>query len=132
MVIDYRINTPLLAADVSELFKSSGINRPADDLARIQKMIDNADLTVTAWEGDKLVGIARALTDYSYCCYLSDLAVSGEYQKSGIGKELVNRLREHLGDEVTLLLIAAPSAVDYYPRIGFERNDRAYVIPRAQ
>lgn len=132
MAIAYKINAPLLSGDVSAVFKSSGIKRPADDLDRIQRMIDNADINVSAWDGDKLIGLARAITDFSYCCYLSDLAVSQEYQKSGVGTELVRQLRAYLGDEVSLLLISAPTAMDYYPRIGFEKNDRAFIIPRSK
>lgn len=130
MNILYKINTPLNSEEVSHVFKSSGIKRPADDLDRIQKMIDHASVTVTAWDGDQLAGIARAITDFSYCCYLSDLAVSKEYQKKGIGTELVNHLREHLGEEVSLLLLSAPTAMEYYPRIGFEKTEKAFLIPR--
>jgi len=67
----YKINSQISAEDVSKLFKVSGIIRPSDDLNRIQGMIDNADITITAWEQEKMIGIARAITDYSYCCYLS-------------------------------------------------------------
>ncbi|WP_438350862.1 GNAT family N-acetyltransferase [Paenibacillus sp. FA6] len=132
MVIEYQINTPLCSKDVSDVFISSGIKRPADDLERIQRMIENADIHVSAWDGVKLVGIARAISDFSYCCYLSDLAVSNEYQKLGIGTELVERLRQHLGDEVSLLLLSAPTAMEFYPRIGFEKTEKAFVIPRVK
>jgi GNAT superfamily N-acetyltransferase len=74
---------------------------------------DHADVNISAWDGVRLIGIARAITDFSYCCYLSDLAVSKEYQKTGIGTELVKRLREHLGEEVSLLLLSAPTAMDF-------------------
>jgi ribosomal protein S18 acetylase RimI-like enzyme len=130
MAIDYKVNALLLTEDVSDVFKSSGIKRPADDLERIQRMIENADVIISAWDGVKLVGIARAITDFSYCCYLSDLAVSKEYQKTGIGTELVRRLQEHLGEEVSLLLLSAPTAMEYYPRIGFEKTEKAFLIPR--
>ncbi|MFC5470629.1 GNAT family N-acetyltransferase [Cohnella suwonensis] len=130
MTFVYKIDAPLRPEDVSDVFRSSGIKRPSDDLARIGKMIEHADVTVTAWSEDRLVGIARAITDFSYCCYLSDLAVCEEHQKQGIGTELVRRLGEHLGDEVALLLLSAPSAMDYYPRIGFEKKDNAFLIPR--
>ncbi|OAB39775.1 GNAT family N-acetyltransferase [Paenibacillus glacialis] len=132
MAIAYKINTPLRSTDVSGVFKSSGIKRPADDLDRIQRMIDNADVNISAWDGDRLVGIARGITDFSYCCYLSDLAVCKEYQKTGIGTELVERLREHLGEEVSLLLLSAPTAMEYYPCIGFEKTERAFLIPRVK
>lgn len=132
MTIEYRINAPLRAEEVADVFRSSGIKRPVDDLARIQVMIDQADLNLSAWDGDTLVGIARAITDFSYCCYLSDLAVRKEYQKQGIGKALLRLLREHLGEQVSIVLLAAPSAVDYYPRVGFEKSERAFVIPRVR
>ena len=130
MAIEYKINSPLRAEEVSAVFKSSGIKRPADDLERIQKMIDHADVTVTAWDGAALAGIARAITDFAYCCYLSDLAIGREHQKTGIGKELVVRLQEHIGEEVSLLLLSSPTAMEYYPRIGFKKADNAFLIPR--
>jgi predicted N-acetyltransferase YhbS len=132
MSIIYKINAPLLAQQLSDVFRSAGMKRPVDDLERLQRMIDNADVTISAWDGEQLVGIARAVTDYSYCCYLSDLAVRNEYQKSGIGSELVQQLRDHLSEEVALLLLSAPAAMDYYPRIGFEKTDRAFLINRSK
>jgi predicted N-acetyltransferase YhbS len=116
--------------DVAEVFKKSGIRRPVHDLDRIQRMIDHADMIVTARMNGQLVGIARAITDYSYCCYLSDLAVDASYQRIGIGKELVCRIQEKLGEEVTVVLVSAPNVVDYYPRIGFEKSDKAFIIKR--
>ncbi|GGD58586.1 GNAT family N-acetyltransferase [Paenibacillus nasutitermitis] len=130
MAIAYKINTPLHSKEVSDMFIRSGIKRPANDLDRIQRMIDHADVHISAWDGEKLIGLARAITDFSYCCYLSDLAVCKTYQKRGIGTELVKVLREHLGDEVSLLLLSAPTAMDYYPRIGFEKIENAFLIPR--
>lgn len=130
MSIQYKVNAPLHAAAVAAVFTSSGIKRPAHDIDRIQKMIDHADVIVSAWEEDRLVGIARAITDYAYCCYLSDLAVSASHQKRGIGTELIRQLQAHLGNEVSLLLLSAPSAMDYYPRIGFQATDKAFLIPR--
>lgn len=132
MAVEYKINAPLRAAQVSELFISSGIKRPVDDLERIQSMIDHADVTITAWDGEQLVGIARAITDFSYCCYLSDLAVCKKFQKQGIGKQLVERLRDHLGEQVSFVLLSAPSAMEYYPGIGFEKTDKAFIIPRVR
>lgn len=130
MQIIYEFVQKIDAMEVVDVFKKSGITRPVNDLDRIQRMIDHADLIVTARNDGQLVGIARAITDYSYCCYLSDLAVDAEYQRSGIGKELVRLIQEKLGEEVTLILVAAPSAVDYYPRIGFEKLDKAFSIKR--
>ncbi len=79
---------------------------------------------------ETLVGIARCLTDFAYCCYLSDLAVDREYQRQGIGKQLVKRVQEAIGDESMLLLLAAPTAMDYYPYIGFNKVDNAWMLPR--
>ena len=130
MKLTYGNNVPLKADQVAQLFRSSGIRRPVDDLKRIQKMIENANLTLTAWDGDTLVGIARAVTDFSYYCYLSDLAVDRAYQRQGIGRELLRRMREMLGDEVMMVLLAAPEAMEYYPHIGFEKVENACRIPR--
>ena len=129
-MITYSEDNSLQASDVAQVFKQSGIKRPADDLPRIQRMIDNADLIISAWHEDKMVGIARAITDFSYCCYLSDLAVDRNYQKHGIGSELVKRIQEKIGDECSLVLLSAPGAVEYYPRLGFEKADKAFVIKR--
>jgi len=94
MVITYKTNAKLEAHELSDLFKASGIKRPVEDLNRVKKMVDNSNLTVTAWDGEKLVGVARALSDFSFCCYLSDLAVDKEYQNQGIGHELVDEIQK--------------------------------------
>lgn len=130
MEITYEFLEKTDGAEVADAFRRSGIKRPVDDVERIQRMLDNADIIVTARSNSLLVGVARAITDYSYCCYLSDLAVDTDYQRSGIGKELVRLIQEKIGEEVTLLLVAAPTAVDYYPRIGFEKLDKAFLIRR--
>lgn len=128
--IDYRVNAKVDAKQFIDIIRRSGLRRPIDDAARIQRMIDQANLTVTAWDDDKLIGIARSLTDFSYCCYLSDLAVDKEYQRAGIGKELVRRIRQEAGEETSLILLAAPEAMEYYPKIGFEKLENAFIIRR--
>ncbi len=130
MVITYKTNAILEAHQLSDLFKASGIKRPVEDLNRVKKMIDNSNLTVTAWDGEKLVGVARALSDFSYCCYLSDLAVDKEYQNQGIGHELVDEIQKLIGEESNLVLLSAPEAMEYYPKIGFEKCGNAYLIYR--
>jgi N-acetylglutamate synthase-like GNAT family acetyltransferase len=130
MQVTYEFVQKMDAAEAADVFKKSGITRPTDDLNRIQRMLDNADMIVTARHNGQLVGIARAITDYAYCCYLSDLAVDAEYQHRGIGKQLVRRIQEKIGDEVALILISAPNAVAYYPKIGFEKSDKAFIIKR--
>jgi ribosomal protein S18 acetylase RimI-like enzyme len=129
-MISYRENHPLDPADVARVFKASGIKRPDDDLARIQKMFTHANLVFSAWDGETLVAISRALTDFSYCCYLSDLAVDARYQRQGIGEELLRLTRQKIGDQVSLILMSAPDAMDYYPALGFTLADNAYVIRR--
>lgn len=131
-MIRYEDKKELLADDVSKVFQNSGIRRPFQDLDRIQRMIDNSDVILSAWDGDKMVGIARAITDFSYCCYLSDLAVDREYQKFGIGKELVQHVREKLGEEISLVLLSSPEATEFYQKIGFTGTDKCYVIGRAR
>lgn len=118
------------AEDIAAVFKNSGIKRPYEDIARIQRMIDHADILLTAWKDEVMIGVARAITDFSYCCYLSDLAVDQKFQKYGIGRKLVSLLQEKIGDECSLVLLSAPTAMEYYPRLGFTKSDRAYVISR--
>ncbi|NOS85210.1 MAG: GNAT family N-acetyltransferase [Ignavibacteria bacterium] len=130
MVITYKTSAKLEAHELSDLFKASGIKRPVEDLNRVKNMIDNSNLLVTAWDGEKLVGVARALSDFSYCCYLSDLAVDKEYQNQGIGHELVNEIQKLIGEESNLVLLSAPEAMEYYPKIGFEKAGNAYIIYR--
>ncbi|MFJ7725232.1 GNAT family N-acetyltransferase [Neobacillus sp. NPDC097160] len=130
IVIDFKIGATVTAEELSDVFKMSGIRRPVDDLPRLQRMIEQADLLITAWDRQTLVGVARAITDFSYCCYLSDLAVNKDYQKRGIGKELVRLVQEEIGDEVMLLLLSAPAAMEYYPRIGFDKVENGFIIHR--
>jgi ribosomal protein S18 acetylase RimI-like enzyme len=112
MPIQYRTNISLSAEELAAVFENSGIRRPTDDLVRLQRMIDHANLTVTAWDEDKLVGVARALTDFVWCCYVSDLAVDKNYQHQGIGRELIRQVQSQMeSKEVTLLLLSAPEAM---------------------
>jgi len=127
---DYRQNAPLEVADIIRVFTSSGIRRPADDPARIGRMFDNSQLVISAWRGARLVGVARSITDWSYCCYLSDLAIEREFQRRGIGRELLRRTREAIGDEVSLMLLAAPEAASYYGALGFSVIDNGFRIAR--
>ncbi|MBI5462477.1 MAG: GNAT family N-acetyltransferase [Gammaproteobacteria bacterium] len=130
--IEYRHNSPLAAADVVAVFDASGIRRPTNDLVRIERMFANANLTFSAWHEGKLVGVCRALTDFSYCCYLSDLAVDKAFQKLGIGRELIARVRSAIGEEVALTLLSAPEAMAYYPKVGFEKIENGFIIKRAR
>lgn len=130
--VDYRHNLPLDPLDVVRVFENSGIRRPTGDLPRIARMFAAPSLTVSAWVDGSLVGISRSLTDYAYCCYLSDLAVDKAYQGLGIGRELVRRTQSVIDDGVSLILLSAPNAMSYYPSLGFELASNAYVIRRKQ
>ena len=129
-MIEYRENQPLEPVEIARVFEASGISRPTKDIPRIARMFANANVVISAWDGARLIGISRALTDYSYCCYLSDLAVDAAYQKHGIGRELIRRTQSIIGDEVSLILMSAPSAMAYYPKVGFALADNAYIIRR--
>lgn len=132
MEITYRLDFTPETALIIDLYNSSGINRPTSANKRIAEMYANSNLVVTAWEEDKLVGIARSLTDFCYCCYLSDLAVRKEYQKYGIGKKLIALTNERIGKQTMLLLLAAPSAMDYYPKVGFQKVNNGFIINRTE
>ncbi len=106
--------------------------RPVNEPDRIQAMLDNAPILVTAWDGDKLVGISRAITDKVYCTYLSDLAVDVAYQKAGIGKKLVEMTHKVAGLATALILLAAPAAATYYPKIGMEQFSDCFIIRRKE
>lgn len=129
-MITYRTGNNLDLDAVIELYRAStlGERRPVDDRERMGRMLANANLVVTAWDGDLLVGIARSVSDFSYCTYLSDLAVRQSHQRQGIGRELIHRTQVE-GGEATIILLAAPKAVDYYPRIGFTHHPQAWTLP---
>jgi len=129
-MIDYRENQELDPAAVARLFDASGIVRPTSDIPRIARMFANANLVISAWDSLRLVGVSRALTDFSYCCYLSDLAVDADYQRRGIGQELLRRTQSLAGDEVTLILLSASGAMAYYPKVGLAQADNAFVLRR--
>ncbi|WP_342576691.1 GNAT family N-acetyltransferase [Paenibacillus sp. FSL M8-0142] len=131
MGLEYKINECCDVTEVEEVFIKSGIRRPIGDSDRIQRMIDNADEIITVRDGKRLIGFLRAITDYSYCCYISDIAVDKDYQGLGIGKELIRILRDRLGEEeIQYILTSAPKAVGFYEKIGFERADKAFLIKR--
>jgi len=132
MAIEYEFNIIPGTNAIIDLYKSSGINRPIADMGRIAKMYANSNLIVTAWDGSNLVGISRSLTDFSYCCYLSDLAVKKQYQKKGIGRMLIALTKEKIGEQAMLLLLAAPAAMAYYPKVGLQKVDNGFVIKRAK
>lgn len=130
--MEYKVGTIPELEQILRLYKSSGIRRPIADKIRIRNMYGHSNLVVTAWDGASLVGIARSLTDYCYACYLSDLAVEKAYQGAGVGKKLVEITLEAIGDQTSLILLSAPSAMGYYPRLGFEKIENGFIIRRKE
>jgi GNAT superfamily N-acetyltransferase len=129
-MISYRTGNILDLDAVIDLYRAStlGLRRPIDDRTRMQQMIGNANLVITAWDQDLLVGISRSLSDFSYVTYLSDLAVRESHQRQGIGKELI-RLTQEAAAPASIILLAAPAAEQYYPHIGFTHHPHAWKLP---
>jgi ribosomal protein S18 acetylase RimI-like enzyme len=125
----YQIEKNLSPEDFKDLLIKSTLEerRPVDDFARVEAMVKNANLIITARYNGKLVGVARSVTDFVYCTYLSDLAVDSDYQKQGIGKELI-RLTKQATPQATTILLAAPKAVDYYPHIGMTQHNACFLL----
>ena len=128
-MITYRTGNELDLDAVIDLYRAStlGERRPVEDRERMRLMLANANLVVTAWDGDQLVGIARSVSDFSYATYLSDLAVRLSHQWQGIGRELIRRTQER-GGQATIVLLSAPKAVEYYPRIGLKPHPSAWTL----
>jgi GNAT superfamily N-acetyltransferase len=128
--IHYRYGNNLELDQVIELYNAStlGERRPVDDRQIMSDMIAHANILVTAWDENLLVGLARTLTDFSYVGYLSDLAVRVSHQRSGIGVKLIQKTREQMGPRSMLVLLAAPKAVEYYPKIGFSKHTSAWTL----
>lgn len=134
MSLIYKVNEPLDLEAAIAVYRAStlGERRPVDDPERMRQMLANANLVVSAWDGGQLVGISRSVTDWVYCCYLSDLAVSASHQRGGVGKQLIRETQAALGPEAKIILLAAPAAVGYYPHIGFEKHESAWIVGARQ
>jgi len=130
MNIQYEYGREISEDEFVDLLTRSTLaeRRPVDHPECIKAMIEHANLLCTAWDGAKLVGVARSLTDFEYCCYLSDLAVDAAYQKQGIGRELIRLTQSRLGSQAKIILLAAPKAMKYYPRIGFDAHGSAWIL----
>ena len=131
-MIEYFSNKKVTVEEYKQVLIKSGIRRPTSDLKRLELMLNNSNFVLTAWDNDKLVGILRGMTDFSYACYLSDLAIDKEYQKQGIGKTLISMSRKILGEKVAIILLSAPSAMGYYPKIGLNKAENTFIIPRRE
>jgi ribosomal protein S18 acetylase RimI-like enzyme len=129
--ITYKINAELDIEDVCRLYDDSGLRRPTRDLLRMTEMYVNSPLVVSAWSGDRLIGVARTLTDFAWASYLADLAVAKDFQRTGVGKELYDLTRREVGAGSMLLLISVPEAQDFYKRIGLEKETFAFISRRS-
>jgi GNAT superfamily N-acetyltransferase len=129
--ICYENVRPISADQFIDLLRRSTLaeRRPVDRPDHIKAMLEHANLICTAWHESKLVGVARSLTDFEYCCYLSDLAVDESYQRKGIGRKLIENTRSALGVQAKIILLSAPKAEAYYPKIGFEAHPSAWILP---
>lgn len=127
--IIYAVEKSLDVSEFVEVLKNSTLaeRRPINDVQRILSMCNNSNLTVTARLDGKLIGVARSITDFVYCTYLSDLAVDTKYQKKGIGKRLIEETKKQT-PQAKLILLSAPAAVDYYPKIGMTKHNHCYFI----
>jgi len=128
--VRYQVEPKLSVAEFREVLEQStlGERRPVDDDARLRGMLRHADVIVTARSAvGQLVGVSRAITDFHYCTYLSDLAVHQAWQRRGIGRELITQTHAVAGRQTTLILLSAPAARDYYPHIGMERHDSCWL-----
>lgn len=134
MPVTYSADRSITPEQFVDLLRRStlGERRPIDDPERIAGMLRHADLLCTAWDGDRLVGVARSVTDFVYCCYLSDLAVDKDCQCQGIGKRLIELTQRQLHPEANVVLLAAPAATGYYPRIGMKAHPSAWIAKAGQ
>ena len=128
--IVYKQQAKISAEEFIDLLKRSTLDarRPVDDKERIQSMLDHANIIITAWSQNTLVGVSRAVSDFSFCCYLSDLAVDVAFQKQGIGKRVIDETHTVSGLSTMLILLAAPAATEYYPKIGMEKFPHCFII----
>ena len=132
MEIVYALEPSLTPDEFVDVLRRSTLaeRRPVDSPETISMMLRSAQLIYTARASGKLVGVSRAITDFAFCTYLSDLAVDTEFQKRGIGRELIRLTHEAAGLKTMLILLAAPKAASYYPHIGMAKHDSCWIIPR--
>ena len=132
-MVELRVGNDLDLDQVVGVYVAStlGDRRPVGDRSRMAAMLANANLVVSAWDGDRITGIARCLSDFAYATYVSDLAVDRDYQRQGVGRALLARVQRE-GAPARIILLAAPAAADYYPRIGMNRYDSAWTLDADQ
>jgi GNAT superfamily N-acetyltransferase len=133
-IIEYQLEPDLSSDEFIDVLVRSTLaeRRPVSEQETIQQMLAHADIILTARHEKRLVGVSRAISDFSYCTYLSDLAVDEAFQRQGIGRELIRRTHDAAGLNTTLVLLAAPKAQTYYPHVGMTKHDSCWIIPRQQ
>lgn len=129
MKIIYASEPNLTAPEFIDVLRRSTLaeRRPVDQLERVERMLQGADVIITARCDGRLVGVSRAITDFAYCTYLSDLAVDEQFQRQGIGKQLIEETHAAAGLDTRLILLAAPKARTYYPHIGMQPHDSCWM-----
>ncbi|MEO6491026.1 MAG: GNAT family N-acetyltransferase [Ferruginibacter sp.] len=130
MKIIYKTDVKPGIHSIIELYENAGLPRPTKEVNRISEMYEHANMVVSAWDGERLIGISRSLTDFSWCCYLADLAVRDEYKKLGIGKKLIEITKDQIGEGSMLLLLSVPTAMEYYPKVGLKEVTNGFIINR--
>jgi ribosomal protein S18 acetylase RimI-like enzyme len=132
--IQYHTDRKIDVAAFKDILQRSGLGarRPAGDPERLRRMLAAYNLVITAWQDEVLIGVATCWTDYAHSAYLADLAVAADCQHSGVGRKLVELARDTVGPQVTLLLLSAPAAVGFYPKIGMERFQDCFIFRRSQ
>jgi ribosomal protein S18 acetylase RimI-like enzyme len=128
--IVYSLEPDLSVEEFIDVLQRSTLaeRRPTHRHEIIAGMLKHASILATARSAGILVGVSRAITDFSYCLYLSDLAVDSAFQRRGIGRSLIHHTHEAAGLHTTLILLAAPKAVDYYPHIGMQKHESCWVV----
>lgn len=128
--IKLAVNRPIETDLIISLYRNCGLPRPVNDQDRIAKMFANSNLVISAWFGDDLVGVARSITDFAWCCYLADLAVREDFQKAGVGRALIELTKETVGEGSMVLLLSVRHALEYYPKIKMERVENGFIFNR--
>ncbi len=128
--VEIKVNEPLSVEEVAAVYEETAFDKPIDDKNRLQDMINHTPLVLSAWRNGILLGFARCLTDFEYFCYLSDILILPDYQKQGIGKMLVDEVKQYLGNRTTISLRADEKALGFYKQIDFQPTDKMYRIHR--
>lgn len=132
MAISTRINEPIKLNQFLNLYRQANFvqDKWQDDPKRLQTMLDHTQLMVSLWDGTKLIGVARCLTDFEDSCYLSEIVIHPDYRGQHLGEQLIKTIRLYLGDRVSLILRADHAAIGFYKRIGLPRVDDLYRLNR--